>query len=87
MPVPITENQTQAGHSSQIVRAQRLRQTPNMTTPTMNASIEWSDGIAAYGLEVEAITRAPVVDARVPASVSTKPQAGNIRGGAVGTST
>ena len=80
----MTENQTQAGHSSQIARAQRLRQTPNMTTPTMNASIEWSDGIAAYGLDVSAITVLPWLTPEYSASVSTKPQAGNIRGGAVG---
>ena len=47
VPVPITENQTQAGQSSQSTRTHRARQTPNMTIPTMNASIECRDGIAA----------------------------------------
>ena len=83
----MTENQTQAGHRSQIVRAQRLRQTPNMTTPTMNASIEWRDGIAAYGLAVSATRGLAWLTPEYSASVSTKPQAGNIRGGAVGTRT
>ena len=52
----MTENHTHTGQSSQAIRAQRLRQTLNMTMPTMKASIEWSEGIAAYGFAVCAIS-------------------------------
>ena len=66
---------------------QSVRQTPNMTMPTMNASIECRDGIAAYGLAVCAISPLAWLTPEYCARVSTKPQAGNIRGGAVGTRT
>ena len=58
-----------------------------MTMPTMNASIECRDGIAAYGFAVCAISPLAWLTPEYWASVSTKPQAGNIRGGAVGTRT
>ena len=82
----MTENQTQAGQSSQSTRASRLRQTPNMTTPTMNASIEWRLGIAAYGFAVRATSPDSWLRLECCASVSTNPHSGNSRGGAVGTS-
>ena len=81
------DNQTQTGHRSHNTRTSRARQTPNMTMPTMNASIECREGMAAYGLAVCAISPLAWLTPEYCARVSTKPQAGNIRGGAVGTRT
>ena len=84
----MTENQTQAGQSEpEHLATQRARQTPNMTMPTMNASIACRLGIAAYGFAASAIRPLSWLTPEYCASVSTKPQLGNIRGGAVGTRT
>ena len=83
----MTANPTQMGHTSQRAFASFERTTPNITIPTISASIECRLGIAAYGLAANAIRPLSwLIDENWP-SVSTKPHSGNIRGGAVGTRT
>ena len=81
----MTANPTQTGHASHSAFARRERTTPNMTMPTMSASIACRLGIAAYGFEANAIRPLSWLIDEYWASVSTKPHSGNIRGGAVGT--
>ena len=81
----MTANATHAGHASQSALAILERTSPNMTTPTMNASIACRLGIAAYGFAPHAMTPLSWLTDEYCARVSTKPHSGNIRGGAVGT--
>ena len=83
----MTANATHAGHASQSAFAIRERTSPNMTTPTMKASMACRLGIAAYGFEPRGDHPAVVAHRGVLRDVSTKPHSGNMRGGAVGIST
>ena len=86
-PVAITVNQTQAGQASQSTFAQRRRDDRRHH----DADDERVGGVQARHRRVRVRRSrdrgARVVDGRVRASVSTKPASGNIRGGAVGSST
>ena len=87
LPVAITLNQTQAGQSSQSTLATLLRQTEESTSPTISASAACRLGIAAYGLAANSTSPLPWLSWPKFESVSLKPKSGNIRGGAVGSST
>jgi hypothetical protein len=80
----MTANPTQIGHTSHNAFARRERTNPNMTIPTISASIAWRLGIAAYGLAAKAIRPLSWLIDEYWESVSTKPHSGNMRGGAVG---
>ena len=67
--------------------ASRERTRPNMTIPTISASMEWRLGIAAYGFAAKAISPLSWLSDEYCPRVSTKPHSGNIRGGAVGMTT
>ena len=81
----MTAKPTQSGQASHSAFASFERTTPNMTIPTMSASIEWRLGIAAYGFEAKAMSPLSWLIDEYWLSVSTNPHSGNIRGGAVGT--
>src|SRR5213592_5269577 len=87
LPVAMTENQTQSGQSAQTAFANQLRQTAKRTTPTISASAAWRLGIAAYGLAKKLTKPLPWLRLANCESVSSKPKSGNMRGGAVGSST
>src|SRR5919204_2460610 len=87
LPVAMTANQTQDGHSAQIAFANQFRQTAKSTTPTISASAACRLGIAAYGLATKLIRPLPWFRLANCESVSSNPKSGNIRGGAVGRST
>ena len=87
LPVAITLNQTQAGQSSQSTFATLLRQTEASTIPTISASAACRLGIAAYGFAANSTRPLPWLSSPKLESVSSKPKSGNIRGGAVGSST
>src|SRR4026209_575549 len=75
------------GQASHTAFAMRERTRPNMTTPTMSASIACRLGIAAYGFAAKAMRPLEWFTDEYCPSVSTKPHSGNIRGGAVGMKT
>src|SRR5712691_5156542 len=79
LPVAITENQTQAGQRAQNALKYHRLHAPKRLTPTTRASAAWRLGIAANGF---AIAPTSPLEWLTP---STKPQEGNIHGGAVGT--
>ena len=87
LPVAITANQTHGAHASQSTFAQRRRTTVAMTTLTISASSACRLGIAAYGFDENATKVEEWLTVECAASVSVKPASGNIRGGAVGSST
>ena len=87
LPVAMTLNQTQAGQASQSAFAQGRRTTSAIVTPTISASAEWRLGIAAYGFDANATALDEWSTAACSASVSWNPASGNMRGGAVGSST
>src|SRR5262245_43350785 len=87
LPVAITANQTHAGQASHSAFDHQCRQTNAIVIPTMSASAECSDGIAAYGFDASETKLEPWFRPPNSASVSGKPNVGNIRGGAVGSST
>ena len=87
LPVAMTLNQTQAGQASQSAFAHGRRTTSAIVTPTISASAECRLGIAAYGFDETATAALEWLIVECSASVSWKPAPGNIRGGAVGTST
>src|ERR1700675_2497450 len=83
----MTENATHTGQAAQSALAIRERTSPNITIPTIRASIECRLGIAAYGFDANEMRPLLwLIDENWP-SVSTKPHSGNIRGGAVGITT
>ena len=59
LPVAITANQTQAGHSSQNAFAHQCRQTSAIEMPTISASAACRLGIAAYGFAASWIRPLP----------------------------
>src|SRR6188472_3869720 len=83
LPVAITANQTHAGQSSQTVLDHQCLQTSAIVIPTISASAECSDGIAAYGFAANWTNPLPWLTPPMFASMSGKPNVGNIRGGAV----
>src|SRR3954454_2010085 len=87
LPVDMTENQTHAGQSAQISFDHQCRQTTTIVIPTISASAEWSDGIAAYGLAASWTRPLPWLTPPMLDMTSRNPKVGNIRGGAVGTTT
>jgi hypothetical protein len=87
LPVAITANQTQAGQSSHSTFDHQRRQTSAMEMPTIRASAACRLGIAAYGLAASWTRPLPWLSVPMFASVSGNPKVGNIRGGAVGTTT
>src|SRR4051812_42386623 len=87
LPVDMTENQTQAGHSAQISFDHQCRQTITIVMPTMSASAECSDGMAAYGLAASWTRPLPWLTPPMLDMTSRNPNVGNMRGGAVGTTT
>src|SRR5919198_2671599 len=87
LPVAMTANQTQEGHNAQTALANQLRQTAKRTTPTISASAACRLGMAAYGLATKLIRPLPWFRLANWDSVSSKPRAGDIRGGAVGSRT
>ena len=87
LPVAITANHTHGAHASQRAFAHQRRTTVPMTTLTISASSACRLGIAAYGFEAKATKVEEWLTVECAASVSTNPASGNIRGGAVGTST
>src|SRR5215210_2202862 len=87
LPVAMTETHTQTGQSSQRALRIRGRTRAASVIPTIRASAEWRLGIAAYGLDASCTRLEPWLGAPRDARVSTNPNSGNIRGGAVGNST
>src|SRR3954464_230006 len=76
----MTQNQTQTGQSAQSALAQIVREVETRNQPTISASAACRLGIAAY--EFPSVCSS-ALEWLTP---STKPSAGNIHGGAVGTS-
>ena len=87
LPVPMTTNHTQTGQSSQRIFAGSDFTGVASTMPTISASAAWRLGTAAYGFDASCTTMLPCEMPPKSASESTKPKLGNIRGGAVGSST
>ena len=87
LPVAITANQTQAGQASQSSLNGQRRTISAIAMPTISASAACRLGIAAYGFAANSIAALPWLRLLKRASVSTKPKSGNMRGGAVGSST
>src|SRR3954470_17826695 len=87
LPVAITANQTHAGHSSQIVLDHQCRHTSAIVIPTISASAECREGIAAYGFAANWTNPLPWLTPPMFDITSRNPNVGNILGGAVGTTT
>ena len=87
LPVAITANQTQTGHSRNRIFKAQWRVTEASTTPTISASAACRLGMAAYGFDASSTSPLPWLRPPSCPSVSVKPTDVKNRGGAVGSST
>src|SRR3954451_2749822 len=87
LPVAITTIQTQTGHSSHMIFAGSDFTCVARTMPTISESAACRLGTAAYGFDASCATMLPCEMPPKSESELTNPNLGNIRGGAVGSST